>query len=170
MSTDQTSPRGMAIAWKTSAKEAGVLLLVAVLATGGWWARHSERLPLRADPAVYELELEAPLVPVDIARALYEEGAHLFVDTRPPTAVETIPGSLFVREDSFDDDLVANFDFMFPEDALILFGNGDLTRASNIAGRLKQRGFENVSILQGGLSAWKRAGGDTSPIDPEAGS
>ena len=170
MTSDQTSSRGTAFAWTASAKEAGVLLLVAVLATGGFWVRNPERLPLRADPAVYELELEAPLVPVDIARKLYDEGAHLFVDTRPPAAGETIPGSLYVREDTFDDDLVANFDFMFPEDALILFGNGDLSRASNIAGRLKQRGFENVSILQGGLSAWKRAGGDTSPIAPEAGS
>ena len=119
---------------------------------------------------MYELELEAPLVTVDKARILYDEGVHLFVDTRPPAAGETIPGSLFVREASFDDDLVANFDFMYPEDELILFGNGNLSRTSNIAGRLKERGFENVSILQGGLSAWKQAGGDTSPLDLEAGS
>jgi len=170
MPSDQTSSRGMTFAWPASGKEAGMLLLVAVLATGGWWARNSERLPLRADPAVYELELEAPLVPVATARTLYDEGAHLFVDTRPPAAGETIPGSLFVREASFDDDLVANIDFMYPEDELILFGNGNLSGASNIAGRLRQRGFKNLNILQGGLSAWKQAGGDTSPIDLEAGS
>ena len=170
MSSDLKSSHGMTFVWPTTGKEACLLLLVAALAAGGWWARDPERLPLRADPTVYELELEAPLVTVDKARILYDEGVHLFVDTRPPAAGETIPGSLFVREASFDDDLVANFDFMYPEDELILFGNGNLSRTSNIAGRLKERGFENVSILQGGLSAWKQAGGDTSPLDLEAGS
>ena len=146
------------------------MLLISVLAAGGWWARGTDRLPWVADPTVYELELAAPLLDVDAALALYDEGSSLFVDTRAETAGETIPGSLFIRETSFDDDLVANFDFMFPEDELILFGNGNLTRTSNVAGRLQERGYNNVIILKGGLSAWKQAGGDTSPTPQEAGS
>ena len=160
--------------WSVSLKEAGLLLIASVLATGGWWYTggfsNSDRLPLQADAAVYDLELEAPLLSVDEALVFYDEGAHLFVDTRDEAAGETIPGSLFIRAATFDDDLLENFDFMFPEDALILFGGGNLTRTSNIAGRLKERGYENLHILQGGLSGWQNGGGDTSVTDQEAGS
>lgn len=153
--------------WPASLREAGILLLVSLLAAGIWWARSADRLPLQAEPAVYELELAAPLVEVAEARILYDEGVHLFVDTRALNSGETIPGSLLIREATFDDDLLANFDFMLPEDALILFGDGDLSRTSNIAGRLQQRGFENLLILSGGLAAWKKAGGEISTASPE---
>jgi len=149
--------------WSVSLREAGLLLVLSILAATGWWLRSADRLPLQADPAVYELELAAPLLTVAEAQGMYDEGAHLFVDTRAETGGETIPGSFFIREATFDDDLVANFDFMYPEDELILFGNGNLTRTSNVAARLIGRGYENVIILKGGLSAWKNAGGDTSP-------
>jgi rhodanese-related sulfurtransferase len=153
--------------WPASFREAGLLLLVSVVAAGGWWARQPDPLPLAADPAVYRLELAAPLVDVAQALAHYDEGLHLFVDTRVETGGETIPGALFIREATFDDDLLANFDFLFPEDQLVLFGDGDLTRTSNVAGRLIDRGYANVEILQGGLGAWKKAGGNTAPVTPE---
>jgi len=154
--------------WSASLKEAGLLLFVATVAACGWWLHGTDRLPLRADPAVYQLELEAPLLTIPEALAAYEEGDKLFVDTRQG-APETIPGSLFIREATFDDDLLANFDFLFPEDELILFGDGNLTAASNVAGRLRERGFAHVTILKGGLSAWQEAGGGISTAAGEAG-
>ncbi len=161
-----TPPRfELHLPWSVSLKEAGLLLVVSMLATGGWWLSSGARLPLQADSTVYELELEAPLLSVTEALTFYDEGVHLFVDTRDETAGQTIPGSLFIRAATFDDDLLENFDFMFPEDALILFGNGNLTRTSNIAARLKARGYENLHILQGGLSGWQSGGGDISVTD-----
>jgi rhodanese-related sulfurtransferase len=145
--------------WPASCREAGLLLLVALVAGGVWWARSPDRLPLRADARVYELELAAPLVTTGAAREFYDEGVRLFVDTRATTDGLTIPGALFIREDTFDDDLLANFDFIFPEDPLILFGDGDLTRTSNVAGRLRERGYPNLQILAGGLAAWQQGGG-----------
>lgn len=153
--------RWIRFSWSASLAEAGLILLVSLLLAAGWWLRSADRLPLRAEPTAYELELEAPLLPLGKALAAYDEGVQLFVDTRPE-AGETIPGSLFIREETFDDDLLANFDFLYPEDQLILFGDGNLTAASNIAGRLQERGFNHVTILQGGLSAWKQAGGAVS--------
>lgn len=161
-----TTLRPWNTAWLASCKEAGLLLLVSVVATGGWWALQDERLPLVANPAVYQLELAAPLLAVTDARGLYDEGVHLFVDTRSETGGLTIPGALFIREDTFDDDLRANFDFLLPEDQFILFGDGNLTRTSNVAARMIARGYVNVEILQGGLEGWQQAGGDTSPVTP----
>lgn len=139
-------------------REAAVLVAVAFLVTAVSWALRPGRLPLRADAAYYELELAAPLVATAEALALYDAGDHLFVDTRPD-APATIPGAFRVREATFDDDLLAHFDFLTPSDPLIVFGDGDLAAASNVAGRLLDRGFADVVILEGGLAAWQRQGG-----------
>jgi len=151
--------------WRpASFKEAGLLLLVAVLATGVSWFLRSDGLSLTADPTGYELELDAPLIQIDQALALYDEGEYLFVDARSFVEVEfqTIPGAFFIREDTFDDDLLGYFDFMGPDDHFILFGDGNLLPISNIAARMKERGYENVFILKGGLAAWSAAGGEIS--------
>lgn len=150
--------------WSASLREAGLLMLVALVATGLSWFMRSDGLPLRADPLAYELELAAPLVGIEEALALFEEGDYLFIDTRPRVEGEfqTIPGAFFIREDSFDDDLLEYFDFMTTEDNLVLFGDGDLFSVSNLAARLQDRDYSNLYILKGGLSAWEKAGGDIS--------
>ncbi len=151
--------------WRpVSLREAGLLMLIAFLATGVSWFLRSDGLSLTADPIGYELELAAPLIQVDPALALYDEGDYLFVDARPSLTDEfqTIPGAFFISEDSFDDDLLGYFDFMGPEDRFILFGDGNLLPISNIAARMKERGYENLFILKGGLAAWRAAGGEIS--------
>ena len=152
-------------AWRSaSLREAGLLLLVALLATGITWILRSDGLPLTADATGYELELAAPLVQVDQALVLFDEGEYLFVDARSSVELEftTIPGAFLIRQDTFDDDLLGYFDFMGPDDHFILFGDGNLLPISNIAARMIERGYENVVILKGGLSAWRAAGGDIS--------
>jgi rhodanese-related sulfurtransferase len=150
--------------WSASLREAGLLLAFALLATAVSWLLRSDPLPLAADPVVYELELDAPLATIAEALVLYDEGDFIFVDTRPRTEGEfqTIPGAFFIRESTFDDDLLEHFDFMTPEDHFILFGDGDLFPVSNIAARLKDRGYPNLFILKGGLAAWRKAGGEIS--------
>lgn len=139
-------------------------MLVAVVATSVSWILRSDGLPFTADPTGYELELAAPLTGIDEALALYEEGDYFFVDTRPGVEgdFQTIPGAFFIRAESFDDDILANFDFMTPEDHFILFGDGDLLPVSTIASRMMDRGYPNLLILKGGLAAWRKAGGDIS--------
>ncbi len=140
-------------------REAALLLLAAAILTAGGWALRPERLPLSADPAYYELELAAPLVAAAEAMALYDAGDHLFVDTRPGAPATTVPGAFLVREDTFDDDLLRSFDFLSPTDPLVIFGDGDLAAASNVAGRLADRGWTDLRIMSGGLAAWAAAGG-----------
>ena len=53
--------------WPASFKEAGLLLLLAAVATGISWFLRSDGLPVTADPVRYELELAAPLAGVEEA-------------------------------------------------------------------------------------------------------
>jgi len=147
--------------WARATREATVLLLVAIAATTVLWVVRSDVPPLRADRAVYELELPAPVVTVATARDLYAEGRHLFVDTRPDAAERQngIPGAFLIGGDDFADDLAANMDFIYPEDPLILYDDGTMQTAAATAARFLERGYEDLQILQGGLEAWRRAGG-----------
>ena len=143
------------------ARQAALLLLVSLLIAAGSWLLRSDSLSWQADPTTYELELSAPLVELADALILFEEGDHLFMDTRRDAAEaeETISDAFILREASFDNDLLALMDDVYPEDPILLFGNGELTGVSNVAARLQQRGYENVSILRVGVKGWKKAGG-----------
>ena len=147
---------------KALLKEGSLILLIAVLLTGATWMLRPQKLPVLADPAVYDLELEAPVVELGPAQEFFAEGAHLFVDTRPgdPRGRDTIAGALVLRENSFDDDLLALFDILYPEDPIIVFGQGDMTGPNNVAGKLLARGYNHVQILRGGVKAWQDAGGE----------
>jgi rhodanese-related sulfurtransferase len=151
-------------------REAAFLLLVAVAATAATWALRPDPLPLVADARTYELELAAPLVGPREAVVLYDEGEHLFVDTRDvePGAVATIPGALPIRANNFDDDLFDLFDFLTTEDPLVLFGDGDLMATNTIASRLADKGYRELLILDGGLSAWRKAGGEIRDAEGDA--
>lgn len=159
-----TPPKAAKFTWSASLREAGLVLLFAMVVTGVSWLVRSDGLPLTADPVVYELELAAPLTSVEEALALYEEGDYFFVDTRPRTGADyqTIPGAFLIQESGFDDDLLEYFEFMTPEDHFILFGDGNLFQVSNIATRMMDRGYLNLLILKGGLAAWRQAGGEIS--------
>jgi rhodanese-related sulfurtransferase len=142
-------------------KEAVLLLVLAALLTAASWLVRDPRPAWTADPAVYQLELVAPALEVPEALLLFNEGVHLFIDTRPgdPGERPTVAGAFVIREAAFDDDLLALFDDLYPEDPVVVFGGGDMVGANNVAGRLLGRGFTDVQILKGGLSAWDRAGG-----------
>ena len=138
-----------------------LLVGIAVVAAGVSWAVRGDRLPLRADPEFYALDLTVPLVSQADARELYEAGTHYFVDTRPgdPGERPAIPGSFTIRETSLADDLAAVMDFLYPEDPLILYGEDRPSPVDAVAARLTSRGYENLVILQGGFAGWRAAGG-----------
>lgn len=136
------------------------LVVVIMVIAAVSWAVRPDRLPLMADAERYELDLPAPLVSVDEALTHYETGDHLFIDTRADATLETaIPGAFIVRADTFGDDLAAAMDFVYPEDPLILYGADQPLPVSDVAARFLARGYENLTIMQGGLAAWRQAGG-----------
>ena len=155
------SPRPSVFSGSVVARQTVVLLLVSILATAASWMIRSDSLSWKADVTAYELELSAPLVELKDALLLFEEGDYIFMDTRSNAAqaTETIADAFILREATFDNDLLAMMDDVFPEDPILLFGNGELSGASNIGAKLLQRGYENVSILRVGVSGWQKAGG-----------
>lgn len=142
-------------------REAGGLLVLSLLLAAGVWAARTPRLPLRADVALYRLDLPFPAVDAAQALALYEAGNHLFVDTRDvdPSVTPRIPGSFAVRQATFADDLLEAHDFLTPVDPVLLYGDGDLLAVSAVASRLQQRGYADLTLLRDGLAAWRAAGG-----------
>jgi rhodanese-related sulfurtransferase len=154
--------------WSTAVREA---LLIggasAVIAAVVWLAR-PDRLPLRAQAEIYELELAAPVVPAAEAVAFFEAGDHLFIDARENTAGGEIPGAFRVRSSTFDADLAEVHDFLYPEDKLVLYDGGVMQAADAVAVRFQERGYANVTILQGGVAAWRVAGGPLAGGDEHA--
>lgn len=148
----------------TATRQLLLLLALSAVLAAARWAFVGPRLPLRADAADYELELSAPLLEASAARTFFDEGIHLFIDTREegPEVVDTVPGAFVIRTSAFDDDLMALLDIVTPEDRFILFGDGNLALANNVAARLIQRGYPNVELLKGGLAGWRAAGGPVS--------
>ena len=145
-------------------RQAGLLLGLSLSLAAISWALRAERLPLIASEGFYEQNLAAPVLSVPDALRLYEAGTHLFVDTRPVDleTVPHVPGAFPLRGDSLDVDLRRAGDFIYPGDPLVLYGAGDLLPTSATAARLQERGYANLQIMMGGLSAWREAGGPVS--------
>ncbi len=136
------------------------LTLVAVSVS---WALRTPRFPLVAEISDYEMDLDYPVLAVSDCVAFYEAGTHLFIDTRDLTEPSPyIPGAFSISLDSFDEDLREVFDFIYPEDALLLYGDGRLQATAAVAARFEERGYQVDGIMRGGLEAWRKAGGELS--------
>ncbi len=144
-------------------REAGLLLLATLVLTALSWGLRPPRLPLRADTSLYELDLDFPVVTAVEAIDFYASNSHLFVDTRARAADgRRIPGAIDIRQATFEEDLREVFDFLTPEDPLLLIGDGNLLLTSAIAERLREKGYVDVTLMRGGLESWTAAGGETA--------
>jgi rhodanese-related sulfurtransferase len=144
-----------------ASREALFLLGLALLLAVASWVTRTPRLPLRVDTQSYRLDLGFPVLTPAAALIVYQAGEHLFIDLRDvdPAVTPHIPGSFAVREASFADDLLAAHEFLGPQEKVILCGDGNLPAAAGMAVRLRDRGYGDISLLEGDLSAWRRAGG-----------
>lgn len=151
------------------------LLLLTALATGPTLAAdcvddriaHSSGLVVLTEPSAADPAATAAL-PTDCladATTLASEirtGRRLAVDVRPSTAFAAahIPGSANVPA------------FALPTKAflrerpLALVGNGfDRSVLLRLCGRLREQGFTDVSVLRGGVAAWRQSVGDLAGGD-----
>ncbi len=144
-----------------------LVVITLVLATLSW-ALRPPRLPLQADLAIYELDLGFPVISAAEAVACYDANSHLFIDTRGGgDHTRRVPGAVPIGQDSFDAELREVFDFMDPEEPLLLIGDGNLVMIAVLAERLKDKGYGDITIMEGTLETWAEAGGDTDVTPSE---
>ncbi len=127
------------------------------------WFLRTPRFPLIAEISDYEMDLDYPVLAVEDCVAFYEAGSHLFIDARglaPPESY--IPGAFFIGLESFDEDLREVIDFIYPEDALLLYGDGRLQATAAVAARFEERGYRVEGLMRGGIVAWRKAGGEVT--------
>lgn len=110
------------------------------------------------------------LAPAEVQRRMKEEAGTLVVDVRDaqdlagtgiiPGAVNVSLGTLPLRADHEIAESVRNAEFA-DHDRPIVTTCGGGGQASLAAKLLKDMGFTNVSILEGGTNGWKQAGLET---------
>jgi len=150
-------------------REAGILLLITLLLATLTWVLRPPRLPQPADLAVYEMDLGFPVMDPVEAMAGYDDNTLIFVDTRSPDPLAPrIPGAFSISQARFEEDLLEAYDFLMPEDPLLLFGDGNLLLISAVASRLQEKGFTDITLMSEGVEGWREAGGDLAETE-EAG-
>lgn len=110
------------------------------------------------------------LAPAEVQRRMKEEAGTLVVDVRDaqdlagtgiiPGAVNVSLGTLPLRADHEIAESMRNTEFA-DHDRPIVTTCGGGGQASLAAKLLKDMGFTNVSILEGGTNGWKQAGLET---------
>lgn len=99
--------------------------------------------------------------------ALPEAEEVIWVDARPPAQYLAghIPGAVNVSLDDWEDGFGALLEVWTPERAVVAYCDGDGCALSReVAERLRaDLGAEDVYWLDGGLPAWREAGGEVSP-------
>ncbi len=142
-------------------REAVLLGLLTLAVTALSWIVRTPRFPLVAEISDYEMDLDYPVLTPETCVAMYAAGTHLLIDVRGLDNPESyIPGAFFIGLDSFDEDLREVLDFIYPEDALLLYGDGRLTATAAVAARFEERGYRVEGLMRGSLEAWHRAGGE----------
>lgn len=118
---------------------------------------------------VSEAEAEIEVLTVEEAQEAQAAGA-LLVDLRDVREIKregTIPGSYHVPRGMLefwvDPDCVYHHEALTSADRLVLFCNLGW-RSALAAKTLQDMGFTNVAHVDGGLTAWKKAGG---PVEGE---
>lgn len=141
-------------------KESFILLLISIAVAIIAWAVNPNRLPIAADETLYKLDVKYEVVDAQTAVSMYNNDLIILIDVRSSVIDKKIPGAFYLRQDSFDDDYLELFEYITPEEKLLLLGTGDLMVINAIADRLAEKGYSNLVLLGGDIKAWQNAGGE----------
>lgn len=120
---------------------------------------------VRLIPQSWSEEPIAAITPI-AADQKYNQGETLFVDARPSSFYdqEHIKGALSLPSDLFDIAYLMGQERMDHAQEIIVYGRTiSSLYDEQVADKLRLRGHNNVSILAGDLSAWKKKGYPTEP-------
>lgn len=137
-----------------------VILLASLVSAGiHAWRSEISMTEVLAVSVVEEQAIEAavPVVSVEEARLAVEQGTHLFLDARPVEEYDLghIPGSFSLPHATFETSFQNLIGMFSPEDLLIVYcSSSTCDDALLVALRLREAGFETVSVFIAGWEGW----------------
>ena len=99
------------------------------------------------------------------ARAIFDDGAAVFVDARSPAAYREghIPGAVNLPVREFDQRIPQFWERYEPQTDIVAYCSGRTCEDSHrLAGLLAEMGYERVRIFIDGYPGWKEAGHPTT--------
>jgi len=120
---------------------------------------------ISAIPALAQLFYCGFFPPVDIPFGIRVEEAQklqtpiVWVDARPEDAFQRahITGALNLNQTNWDQALPRLFEAYAPGRSIIVYCSPDCSESEEIASRIRNLGFDQVLVLEGGYDAWKEA-------------
>lgn len=92
------------------------------------------------------------------AKALHEQGEHVFLDVREQAEVNLgrIPGAVHVSRGTLE----GKVEHVVPRDAKVVIYCASGNRSAMVALTMQEMGYRDVTSLAGGIRDWAAAGGD----------
>lgn len=135
--------------------------MLAVVLGLGSNALSAKPLPYRADPRLFELELDLPVISASEAAVAFDTGEPIFLDCRNAAeyAVGHVGGAFSVPPGEFVDRYGVVGAFLSETTPIIVYGDAEgLDRVEQLAEALLGAGHESVSLLLDGYQGWVRTG------------
>jgi rhodanese-related sulfurtransferase len=144
-----------------AAVEAALLLAVAAPLAFGLNAFREEPVPLVADPRLFQLEVDLPVLSTRQTVAAFDAGGSVFLDARGADAFREghIGGAFSVPADAFLDRYAAIAPLLSGEVAVVVYGAaGGLSDVEKLAKALVSAGVARTSLFLDGYEGWVAAG------------
>lgn len=149
-------------------REGFLLLFVSASLAFGVNALRKEPVPLRADPRLFALEVDLPLMSASAAAAAFDAGSHLFLDARDADAYRTghVGGAFSVPPDEFLDRYDTIGPLLTGGVAVVVYGAAaDASTVETLAKELLGAGVTRVSLMLDGYEGWAATGAPTEAGD-----
>jgi len=135
----------------TGSREAGLILLAAVVLAGATAAIHPNRPSFLAAP-------DDPNE-ITLAQTSSQAGKTLWVDARPESdfAGDHIPGAISLNFDNWPEQFPKFLDRYDPAEQVVVYCSADSCQLSReIAAKLRASGVADARFLKGGWEAWRK--------------
>jgi rhodanese-related sulfurtransferase len=115
-------------------------------------------------PALVQMAFDGWKPPIAIPFGITVDGLRkelapiVWIDARPEDAFQAghIPGALDLNRDNWEAALPHLFELYSPGKIVIVYCSTGCTASQEIADRIRNLGFEQVKVLEGGFEAWQK--------------
>lgn len=148
--------------------EAILLLALGAALAFGTNALREQPVPLRADPRLFALEVDLPVLSAEAAVAGFDAGTHVFLDARDADAFRAghVGGAFWVPPEA----VLERYETLGPivtggVDVVLYGAAGDAATVEALAKALRGAGVARLRLLLDGYEGWVAADGPTETGD-----